>query len=174
MGMADNLNPTQLKLFMTGTEWKSELTHSTDGPLDMVMPQKLEEASVSLESGKRNPHGAGTLDSLREHGWDQQRSVNSPATTIIEDSSSGKATKVDKETGETVSLGRVTQSEGHHRIAAAAHLESQGEGPFFIPTNIVDSSAAGRKARNPEPRTPITPKSSVMTPKTEEITKHLR
>jgi hypothetical protein len=173
MGMADNLNPTQLKLFMTGTEWKNELTHSTDGPLDIVMPQMLEEASVSKESGKRYPQGAGTLDSLREHGWDQQRSINVPATTILEDPN-GKATKVDKETGETVSLGRVTQSEGHHRIAAAAHLESLGEGPFFIPTNIVDNSAAGRKARNPEPRTPITPKSSVMPPKTEEITKHLR
>lgn len=174
MGMADNLNPTQLKLFMTGTEWKNELTHSTDGPLDTVMPQKLEEASVSKESGKRDPHGAGTLDSLRKHGWDQQRSVNSPATIIIEDSAAGKATKVDKETGETVSLGRVTQSEGHHRIAAAAHLESLGEGPFFIPTNIIDSSAAGRKARGTQPRTRITPKSSVMPAKTADTVKHLR
>lgn len=174
MGMADNLNPTQLKLFMTGTEWKNELTHSTDGPLDTVMPQKLEEASVSKVPGQRDPHGAGTLDSLREHGWDQRRSINSPATIVIEDAPNGNPTKVDKETGETVSLGRVTQSEGHHRIAAAAHLESLGEGPFFIPTNIVDSSAAGRRARGPQNRTPITPKSSVMPPKTEEITKHLR
>lgn len=157
----DNNSPQQFKLFMTGTEWLGQITHSTDGPLDLIMPQKEAEARVPLTRNHRDPHGAGTMDSLKSHGYDQSRAVNSPASIVIQDSPNGKYI-------------RMVQSEGHHRVAAAAAIEKEGGGPIFIPTNYIDNSAAGRRARGPQSRTHITPKSSVMPPKTEDITKHLR
>lgn len=42
---------------------------------------------------------------------------------------------------------RKVQSEGHHRVAAAAAIERDTGNPVFIPTNYVDNTAAGRRAR---------------------------
>jgi hypothetical protein len=125
------LNPNQLKLFMTGTEWKNSITHSTDGPLEHIWPQKEQEARSPESSGR---HGAGVYDSLKENGFNHYKNVNSPATIIFEESPDGKSV-------------RTVQSEGHHRVAAAAALEKDTGKQVFIPTNYVDNTPSGRAAR---------------------------
>lgn len=101
--------PEQLKLFMTGNEWKSYVTHSTDGPLDRVWPEK--EAQARESADQRNaPHGAGVYESMHREGYVGKKSVNSPPTIVYETSPSGKQT-------------RRVQSQGHHRVAAAAAVE---------------------------------------------------
>jgi len=134
------VSPDQFKLFMTGTEWKASLTHSTDGPLDAKMEQSAAQA--------RTPgthHGAGVTRSMRKRGY--VHNPDDPPTIVLEDSPNGKNV-------------RRVQSEGHHRIAAAADIESSPPSksnphdgkPIYIPTNYVDNTAAGRRARQaPKP-----------------------
>lgn len=122
-----NLNPDQLRLFMTGTEWQSFTTHSTDGPLDKIWPQK--EAESKLPGG-RGFHGGGVYDSMKEHGFVQSQ-FDSPPTVIFEESPNGKEV-------------RHVQSEGHHRVAAAAAIERETGKPVYIPTNYVDITPGAR------------------------------
>lgn len=122
--------PEQLKLFMTGTEWQGYVNSSTDGPLDVIWPEK--EAQARASANQRNaPHGAGTYDSMKEHGYVAQKSVNSPPTIVFETSPSGKTL-------------RRTQSEGHHRVAAAAAVERDTGKPVYLPTNYVDITPGAR------------------------------
>jgi hypothetical protein len=133
--MATNVvNPNQLKLFMTGVEWQESVTHSTDGPISTVWKDKSGEARVSAEdhSYRGAPHGAGVYHSIREHGY--RHDPSSPPTIVLEDAPNGKSV-------------RKVQSEGHHRIAAAADLEREGNRTSYIPTNYVDNTAAGRRNR---------------------------
>lgn len=130
-------DPNQFKLFMTGQEWQASVTHSTDGPISTLWGEKEERAASPLtEAGA---HGTGVRDSLMAHGYQQDR--ESPPTIILEDAPNGKTV-------------RSVQSEGHHRIAAAAAIERDTAGTdkprtFDIPTNYVDNTAAGRKAKKP-------------------------
>lgn len=124
-----NLDPNQFKLFMTGTEWQAHVTHSTDGPVPDIWEQKEAQARVPFGGD----HGSGVYDSIKEHGWQNRTNYNQYHPTIIlEDSSRGV---------------RRVQSEGHHRIAAAAAVERETGKPEFIPTRYVDNTAAGRRAR---------------------------
>lgn len=125
-----NNSPEQFKLFMTGTEWQDQVTHSTDGPMPALWKEKEARASVPNDGG----HGTGVRSSMERYGY--QHDAESPPTIVIEDSFSGKNT-------------RMVQSEGHHRVAAAAAIERDTGKPVFIPTNYVDNSAAGRRARSP-------------------------
>jgi len=122
------LNPDQLKLFMTGTEWQDFVTHSTDGPLEHIWPQKEQESRAPAASGR---HGAGVYDSLKSEGYNHFKGVNSPATIIFEESPDGKSV-------------RHVQSEGHHRVAAAAAVERDTGKPVYLPTNYVDNTPGAR------------------------------
>jgi len=124
------VNPNQFKLFMTGTEWQAHVTHSTDGPVPELWDQKEAASRLPYSSGE---HGSGTYDSIKEHGWQNRTNYNEKHPTIIlEDSSSGV---------------RKVQSEGHHRVAAAAAVERETGRAEFIPTRYVDNTAAGKRAR---------------------------
>lgn len=125
--MAIKSDPNQFKLFMTGTEWKSSVTHSTDGPIASVWQEK--EAQAASEGLH---HGAGLQNEILMRGYQHNR--EDPPTIILEDAPNGKSV-------------RSVQSEGHHRVAAAAAIEADGGGDVFIPTNYVDNTAAGRRAR---------------------------
>ena len=137
--MTKAINPNQFKLFMTGTEWKDSVTHSTDGPIEHVWKEKTEQAASPYnpaygEKDVRQVHGAGLKDSLLEHGYHHDPS--NPPTIVLENSPSGKTT-------------RHVQSEGHHRIAAMADIESETAGTdkprtFFVPTRYVDTSPTAR------------------------------
>lgn len=123
--------PEQLKLFMTGKEWKGYVNNSTDGPLETIWPEK--EAQARASANQRNaPHGAGTYDSLMEHGYDAKKSVNSPPTIVFETSPSGKQL-------------RRTQSQGHHRVAAAAAIEEDTGKPVYLTPNYVDVTPGARQ-----------------------------
>lgn len=125
------VNPNQLKLFMTGTEWQKSVTHSTDGPIDVVWQEK--------EQQSKNPgthHGAGLYQSIQKHGY---MHVDPKPTIIFETAPNGKSE-------------RVVQSEGHHRVAAAAALERETGKETFIPTNYVDNTDAARRRRRNEYR----------------------
>lgn len=126
-----NGNPDQFKLFMTGVEWQDQITHSTDGPIDTVWQEKELRSRLPKDSG----HGSGVYDSMAKDGYVGKKSVNSQPSIVIEDSPSGKST-------------RMVQSEGHHRVAAAAAVERETGKPVYIPTNYFDNSKAGRKARH--------------------------
>lgn len=123
--------PEQLKLFMTGSEWKNYVTHSTDGPVDVVFPERAEQSRVPYNATK---HGSGVYDSMKAEGYVGRKSVNSQPTIVFETSPNGK------------SLRRV-QSEGHHRVAAADMLEQEGERVIDIPTNYVDNTPGARARR---------------------------
>jgi hypothetical protein len=124
--------PEQLKLFMTGQEWKSYATHSTDGPLPRLWEEKEAQARTPRHDAK---HGSGVYDSMKQAGWDPTKSRNSTPTIVFEDSPSGKQV-------------RRVQSEGHHRVAAAAAVEAEKpSNPIYIPTNYVDNTAAARARR---------------------------
>lgn len=122
--------PEQLKLFMTGSEWKNQVTHSTDGPIDIIWEEKADQAKVPKHG---TTHGAGVYDSMEKHGYDAKQSRNSQPTMVFETSPNGKEL-------------RRTQSEGHHRVAAADALESEGKRTVYIPTNYIDTTPGGRKA----------------------------
>lgn len=125
--------PEQLKLFMSGTEWQDDVTHSTDGPIDTVWKEK--EAQSRAPGDQRNaPHGAGLYDSMKEEGFNRSKSLNSTPTIVIEQSPSGKQY-------------RRVQSEGHHRVAAAAAIEKDTGKPVYLPTNYVDITDAARKRK---------------------------
>lgn len=124
--MTKSVNPNQFKLFMTGTEWKAHVTHSTDGPLDVLWPEKSAQAKGT------NGHGAGVYQSMLTHGY--VHDPKDPPTIVLEESPSGKEV-------------RRVQSEGHHRVAAAADIETDTGKPVYIPTNYVDNTPAGRRAR---------------------------
>jgi hypothetical protein len=128
--MTKAVNPNQFKLFMTGTEWQEQVTHSTDGPIASLWAEKEARASVPNDGG----HGTGVRSSIERYGYQHDR--ESPPTIVLEDAPNGKSV-------------RKVQSEGHHRIAAAAAIERETGNPVFIPTNYVDNTAAGRRARNP-------------------------
>lgn len=128
MAAVDLNSPQQFKLFYTGSEWKSMLTRSTDGPIDDKMKQSL---SQSKKAGTH--HGAGVYDSIKSKGY-----VHNPAdppSMVLEESPSGKHK-------------HVVQSEGHHRIAAAADIEEKGGPVSYIPSRITDNTSAGRRARH--------------------------
>lgn len=122
--------PEQLKLFMTGTEWQNDVTHSTDGPTDVVWKEKEQQSRAS--ANQRNaPHGAGLYDSMKAEGFNRSKSLNSTPTIVIETNPSGKEY-------------RRTQSEGHHRVAAAAAIERDTGKPVYLPTNYVDITPGAR------------------------------
>jgi hypothetical protein len=130
-----NVNsPEQFKLFMTGTEWQGSVTHSTDGPISTLWAEK--EARAATPSTTEGAHGSGVRSSIERYGYQHDR--ESPPTIILEDAPNGKSV-------------RRVQSEGHHRVAAAAAIERDTGNPVFIPTNYVDNTSAGRRARK-EPR----------------------
>lgn len=122
------INPDQLRLFMSGTEWQSFITHSTDGSIPSLWDQK--ESESRYPAGSRM-HGAGLYDSMKSGGYDMDKATKSPATIIFEDSPNGKEV-------------RHVQSEGHHRVAAAAAVERDTGKPIYMPVNYVDNTPGAR------------------------------
>ena len=130
MGINKNLSKDQLKLFMTGTEWKASINDSmdrdwiTDGPGDYrqenmgeLWSRKEDEAR---EPKKQDHHGSGLYDAIKKDGYD-------PNKADIENGDVGP--KIVRYRGE------LTQVEGHHRIAAAAAVEKDTGKLSWIPTN---------------------------------------
>ena len=112
----------QLKIFMTGSEWKKVVNASSDAPVERMgemWEQKEAEAKTRTGSGV---HGAGVYKSLKEKGY-VGGLADAPRITFQE--GPGGTT-------------RREQGEGHHRVAAAAALEEEGHGPVYIPTNYAD------------------------------------
>jgi hypothetical protein len=130
MSASDANSPQQFKLFMTGKEWKEQVTHSTDGPIASIWADK--SARAAQPSTVAGEHGTGVRSSIERYGYQHDR--ESPPTIIIEQSPSGKST-------------RFVQSEGHHRVASAADIEEETGNPVYIPTNYVDNTPSGRAAR---------------------------
>lgn len=126
MGKKDSLSSQfdQLKLFMTGSEWKKAVNASSDAPvekMDEMWEQKEAEAKTHTGSGV---HGAGVYESLKEKGYVGDI-TDAPRITFQE--GPGGTT-------------RRQQGEGHHRVAAAAALEEEGHGPVYIPINYADTT----------------------------------
>jgi hypothetical protein len=122
-------DPIQLKLFMTGKEWKDTITHSSDGPLEHIWPQKTEESKLPYHSAH---HGSGLYDSMIQHGF-QMKPGEDPPTIVLKGPDSGKGDDL-----------HFMQSEGHHRVAAAAAVEEATGKPVYIPTNYKDTTPAAR------------------------------
>lgn len=126
MSAKSSINPHQMKLFMGGSEWKDSITSSSDGRwLPDLWATKLEEA-LQPDPGPgvshRERRGAGTVDSLREHGYNPEMSVDEegdPDPPLIK----------------MLSDGSLHMLNGHHRIAAADYLEREEGKTIWIPTN---------------------------------------
>jgi len=121
MSAKDNLNPHQLKLFMGGQEFQAASTHSVDmdmmglSGMEDVWETKLSEAMLPKESRE---HGAGTYDSMKEHGYNPSLSKWDTPTLWLGNSRG------------------VTQGEGHHRVASAAAIErTDPKRNIWIPVN---------------------------------------
>ncbi len=108
------INPNQFKLFMTGTEWQAEVTHSTDGPMPELWKEKSDQAKES-----------GLHEAMLTKGY-VHNEADRP-TIVLEDSPNGKTV-------------RHVQSEGHKRVAAAATIERETGKTVHIPTNYVDNT----------------------------------
>lgn len=120
------MNPDQLKLLMTGSELQRSITHSYDAPLDMEPGDP--EALGELWEGKtyeakqpRGVHGAGVYDSIKQRGYQGE-----PIKLYDYD--------VFTNAGYTVPARGVM--DGHHRVAAAAALEKEGQ-QVYIPVEHV-------------------------------------
>lgn len=126
------LNPDQLKLLMTGSELQKTITHSYDAPLDMEPGDastlndlwSRKEAESRRRPGEwLQPHGSGVYDSLKARGYEGEplrlhdynvftdAGVHVPARGVMD---------------------------GHHRVAAAAALEREGQ-QIYIPVVHQDS-----------------------------------
>lgn len=127
--------PRQLQMFMTGTELQETINHSYDGSMSTggtgggenglkgLWDLKLRE-SKKPESGGR--HGSGTYDSIKQHGWSSDHARSGyDVVNLYHDSKPGAIPEFDREERRV--------DDGHHRIAAAADLESRGSAPHYIP-----------------------------------------
>lgn len=115
----------QLKLFMTGKEWKDVVNASSDattGRLEEMWEQKEAESKAPAGSGV---HGSGVYESLKKQGY-------------VGDISTAPRITFQEGPGGTE---RREQGEGHHRVAAAAALEEEGHGPVFMPVNYADTTS---------------------------------
>ena len=108
------INPNQFRLFMSGTEWQDEVTHSTDGPMPELWQEKTDQARQM-----------GLTAKMAAHGY--QHNSADPPTIVLENSPNGRTV-------------RHVQSEGHKRVAAAADIERTTGKPVYIPTNYVDNT----------------------------------
>ena len=124
MAASEHLHPVQMKLFMTGTELKGEITSSIDrapmGSMDQMWDRKRKE---SKRTGFG--HGHGTHASIKEHGW-----VGS-GPELFHTTVPGGIPEWDRE--------ELGVSDAHHRIAAAADIEARSAGTkkprtIWIPT----------------------------------------
>jgi len=109
-----SINPNQFKLFMTGTEWQAEVTHSTDGPMPELWKEKSDQAKAT-----------GLYRDMLTKGY--QHNPADPPTIVLEDAPNGRTV-------------RHVQSEGHKRVAAAASVERDTGKPVYIPTHYVDNT----------------------------------
>lgn len=123
------MNPDQLKLLMTGTELQRSITHSYDAPLDMEPgdPKALGElweqktAEAKRREGSWGTHGAGVYDSIKQRGY-QGEPIKLHDYDVF------------------TNAGYMTPArgimDGHHRVAAAAALEKEGQ-QVYIPVEHV-------------------------------------
>src|SRR4051812_31025029 len=106
MAAPRNIHPGQFKLFMGGQEWQNSVVDSVDlayskkRTMKGLWKEKLGEAKQPASSGG---HGAGVYESMKEYGYYHDIGLprNKPTTLVNY-------------------RNELTQSEGHHRIAAAA------------------------------------------------------
>lgn len=132
MGAHNNVSPHQFKLFMGGQEFQQATSHSYDLEYDdnttsgresmsHMWDRKLTESKVPSNGNDwwSRPHGAGVYDSLSAGGYDTAKhDTLDTAPTIY-----------------VGSRGRMTQGEGHHRIAAAADIERTTGRNVWLPVN---------------------------------------
>ena len=120
MAANDHLHPVQMKLFMTGTELKSEITQSIDrAPMQSMgdmWKRKLRESKGEAY------HGGGTHASLKAQGW------VGPGPELFHTIIPGAIPEWTKQ--------ELGVSDAHHRIAAAADIEAKSKGKrnIWIPT----------------------------------------
>lgn len=129
----DEFGPTQLQMFMTGTELRGTINHSYDGSMrtggDGSGPDGLNGLwKQKLKESKREGfgHGNGVYKSIKDHGWSADHAAAGyDIVNLYHNSKPGPIPEFDK-------LQR-NVDDGHHRIAAAADLEAKGHGPYYIP-----------------------------------------
>ena len=133
MAASHHLNPDQLQLFMTGTELKNAITDSIDrAPMQSMDKMWATKLRQSKRSGME--HGAGTYQSIKQHGWKEPEGVWGDETPghgnsgfeIMHKRVYGGIPEWDR--SETSVTG------AHHRIAAAADLEAKGKRTVYFPT----------------------------------------
>lgn len=144
--------PEQLKLFMSGTEWQNYTDSSIDGgPVDGGNSEKatarMKELWSTKEKEARAPfrsdvHGAGTYDSMKERGYDPSPGEDPPTIILMNNQANTHVVKM--------------QSEGHHRVAAAAAIERDTGQPVWMPVTYADATPAGR-ARRAQAAAPAAP-----------------
>lgn len=121
MSSSDYLNPHQLKLFMTGMELKNSITYSgdrnDDETLDDMWNRKVEESKET-----RGVHGAGTYESIREHGWKPEGRYDDKQIPVRYSKSKSS----------------MRIANGHHRVAAAADIEEKTGKLTFFPLSHYD------------------------------------
>jgi len=115
---ASVLNPNQLKLFMSGTEFKNASSTSVDlsyrdRTMDQLWTRKLAEAKAPAYTG----HGAGIYESLKNEGFNKEHYGGDWDTPTL--MFAGHRT-------DPVPV--MKQGEGHHRVAAAAEIERESGG----------------------------------------------
>lgn len=145
MAASDHLHPGQIpgqmKLFMSGTEFRGASHASIDfGPKgeegslerhhwDKGWNTKLEESKqpegTKMDSGWR-AHGSGVYDSLLEHGYQPERHDE------FDEGLPGPTLYIDH------GLDDYIQGEGHHRVAAAADIEEKTGRHTWMPVNYED------------------------------------
>lgn len=134
MSAADHLHPGQIpgqmKLFMGGQEFQDTVTHSSDFAGNSSNPEwagkwakKLAQSKVphddSWPGEGRRPHGAGVYDSMLEHGYQADRVGKYDGMPTITHNTAGG----------------FTQTQGHHRVAAAAEIERTTGRNVWLPVN---------------------------------------
>lgn len=118
--MNPGLNPDQLKLLMTGSEIKNQITYSPDvdparatasgdpESLEGLWPYKLWEAKKPIDEVNLPGGGHGVYDSLKEKGYQ--------GNPIVLRHSADLGTFI---------------TDGHHRVAAAAELDREGNSVYI-------------------------------------------
>lgn len=118
---AGAINPNQLAMLMTGTELKNSLNESIDRntTMDEMWGAKLRGSRRT--QGPLGPgRGTGVHKSLRTEGLHP----DNPTLTMTHRFKPGAIPEWDEDTRQV--------DDQHHRIAAAADLESKGKGPFYF------------------------------------------
>jgi len=152
MAASDHLHPVQLAMFGLGSDVKNMVAGSNDRDYGESMDQMWSRKEAESREPAGSGHGAGVYDSLKKHGWKGQN--NGDAAWV----SHGVA--------------GTNMREGHHRVAAAAALESEGK-DVWVTLRHLDPLQGQRQQSYFRQNTPRKPNPE-LDAAIDELGKHLR